>query len=339
MSLVSIFMPSNRPFASSRVAIESAIVYAEKTGGRLIVSDNSGDPEKLAVFGNASDHMLYLHSPGASPADNFLRALAKVETPFVMPMGDDDEIFLLDDKPRIDLSMLDDDIVGLRPTTVVWTVENGIVATNQFQIRAATADQRINEYRRLAPGNNALYYATFRTATYKALFEPFYTLHPTRGGYCDWSLVFALVACGRIPHDPATVFRYNLGRWSSPESIRDTTQSLFTAVGLPPEAMHYARLMRFVDTHCLLSSRHLPLQPDQRQQAIALHGRTTMQSFRAQVTQEPQRFSAEARALAGAPESFDDMQAVFERSLTVLDGLKPDLSTLYRDYYQALAGT
>jgi hypothetical protein len=62
---LSICMPSNRPLTTSRAAIESALAYAGKTGAKLIVSDNSRDPEKQAFLQNRSADLVYHWSQSA----------------------------------------------------------------------------------------------------------------------------------------------------------------------------------------------------------------------------------------------------------------------------------
>ena len=103
MTQLSICMPSNRPLATSRGSIESALTHAEKTGARLIVSDNSRDPEKRAFLENRSLNLLYHYSPSEDASSNWMEALSLAETPFLLPMGDDDQIYFNAGETPVDL--------------------------------------------------------------------------------------------------------------------------------------------------------------------------------------------------------------------------------------------
>lgn len=335
MTRLSIFMPSNRSFKASRSAIESALRYAEKADCRFILSDNSGDPEKRRHFEHCSARMTYIVPPNDNALLNHMMALAQVETPFLMPMGDDDEIYLLDGVPRTDLAELPDDVIGLRPRTHIWTIVKGVLQTERFAISAVDAGERLREYNEKTRGNNSIYYSLYRTGPFRELSRLFVDHHPTRGGYCDWSLSFSLIACGRVLYDPATVYRYDLGRWATGQGLADTKALLYRQVGLRDEAEHYTALLRFLDVDCFLQSDILPLTTPMRRSAKDMNARIALATFLRKVKAEPQIYDADVPAIAEAIGRTSDLSAVFEQCLPLVERLSPGLGDRYVRFRQA----
>lgn len=335
MTLLSICLPSYRTLQAAQASIDSALIYAEKVDAQVILSDNSGDPEKRARYEHASPRLIYLKSDGLSGNDNHMRALERVDTPFVMPMGDDDELYLLDDQPRIALETLPADVIGLRPQTLIWTKEGGVDHVDRFAIEADSAGERLSEYNGKARGNNTFYYSCYRTSIFRGLIMLFQKEHPLRGGYCDWALMFTLVSAGKFLHDAATLYRYDLGRWSLAQGIKEANESLFLAAGLPAEAEHYGSLLRFVDIHVFLAWRGLGLSPEERQGAQLANARLALSAFLDQVKVKPQFFDEEVHYLAGVIRQAGDLDVAFNLSLLILDRLQDGLSTRYAAFNTA----
>lgn len=335
MTQLSIFMPSNRNFKASRSAIESALRYAEKADCRFILSDNSGDPEKRRHFEHCSARMTYVVPPNDDALLNHMTALAQVKTPFLMPMGDDDEIYLLDGEPRTNLADLPADVIALRPRTHVWTIEKGVIQTERFAISSADAGERLREYNEKTKGNNSIYYSLYRTEPFRELFRLFVDHHPTRGGYCDWSLSFSLIAGGRVLYDPATVYRYDLGRWATTQSLADTKALLYRQVGLRDEAERYTALLRFLDVDCFLEAQFLPLTMPMRHNAKAMNARIALATFLRKVKAEPQAYDADVPGIAEAIGRTADLSAVFEQCLALVERLSPGLGDRYVRFRQA----
>lgn len=335
MTQLSIFMPSNRSFKTSRSAIESALRYAEKADCRFILSDNSGDPEKRRHFEHCSARMTYVVPPNNDALLNHMTALSRVETPFLMPMGDDDEIYLLDGEPRTDLTELPADVIALRPRTHIWTLEKGVIQAERFAISSLDAGERLREYNEKTRGNNSIYYSLFRTEPFRELSRLFVDHHPTRGGYCDWSLCFSLIASGRVLYDPAMVYRYDLGRWATAQGMAQTKALLYRQVGLRDEAEHYSALLRFLDVDCFLESDVLPLTVVMRRNAKAMNARIALGTFLRKVMAEPQTYDADVRGIAEAIGQTTDLSAVFVQCLPLVDRLSPGLGDRYVRFRQA----
>ncbi len=308
MTLLTIIIPSNRTLQNARGSLDSALIYAEKTGCRVIVADNSGDAEKPLRYRNASSQLLYLDTTGYSANQNYMAALNEVDTPFVMPMGDDDEIYSLDRQPRFDLANAPADVAGVRPLTLTWSVENGVHARDDNPLTALHADERIRQFSDPARRNNTIYYSIFRTGMFKSVFALFDAHHPTSGGYCDWAIVACFVACGRILHDPSTLFRYDLGRWASQAGVEQATLSLFRQVGMPDESEAYTGLLRFVDTHGLLMAKDLPISAYDRERALMLNAQVALTAFVKRTGEKPQQFTPEALTFAAKIPGFSSLE-------------------------------
>lgn len=334
MLLLSLCMPSNRNLEASRASIESALAYAEATDSRLILSDNSGDLEKRTYFEARSPRLTYLVPEGSDPVVNLMTALAAADTEFVMPMGDDDEIYFVEGEEQADLAALPAEFIGVRPQTQIWTRHDGVRQTERFEIEGATAADRILEYNQKSRGNNSIYYAMYRSSSFKPLLKLFQDAHPTRGGYCDWPICFTLLACGKMAYDPATIYRYDLGRWADRQSMDRSKQSLYENAGLPADAEKFAALLTFVDLHTFLLARFLPLSIEDRQGALVRNCQIALSTFLRKVQNEPGGYDETVRHLAQMIEEDPDINSAFQISVMMTDSIQPGLKDRYVRFFQ-----
>lgn len=337
MAQLSICMPSNRPWTTSRDAIESALVYAEKTGARLIVSDNSRDPEKRSALQNRSPSLLYHYSPSEDASGNWLEALSLADTPFLLPMGDDDQIHFNEGNTPVDLSLLPDDIAGVRPHTQIWTAENGVCQTETYTIDAPSPAERLQEFSRKVMGNNSMFYSIYRTSVFPSLFRFFTQTHPTKGGYCDWSLTFALITAGRMIHDPSLIYRYDLGIWATGEGIAAASSNLYLKAGLPADSEKYAALLRFLDVHVFTLRPSLQLSPEERGNVLLMNGRLAVAEFLQGVRTNAADYDEVVVYLAELIEQERDIDSIFHLALLMTDCIKPGLKDGYIRFFQAAA--
>ncbi|CAN7362460.1 hypothetical protein LJR098_003034 [Rhizobium sp. LjRoot98] len=337
MAQLSICMPSNRPWATSRSAIESALAYAEKTGALLIVSDNSRDPEKRAFLQNRSPNLLYHYSSSEDASGNGLEALSLADTPFVMPMGDDDHIQFSADETPVDLSLLPDDVVGVRPQTQIWTAENGVCQTECYTVDAASPAERLHEFTRKVMGNNSIYYSIYRTGAFVPLLRLFTQAHPTNGGYCDWSLTFALITAGRVVHDPSLIYRYDLGIWATENGIAEATSNLYVKAGLPADSEKYAALLRFLDVHVFAIRPSLRLAPAERDEVLLMNGRLALAAFLQSVRTNGADYDEVVVYLAELIEQERNIESIFHLALLMADCIKPGLKDGYIRFFKAAA--
>ena len=335
MTQLTLCMPSNRDLRHSAGAIETALIYADKRDCRLVLSDNSGDPEKRARYENSHPRLTYVIPDRDNGLQNMAFALSKVETPFLLPMGDDDEIYSLDGKPPVDLAALPGDVAGIRPQTFVWTNEKGVQQVDRFPITAEDAGSRLLEYNGKANGNNGFYYSAYRSDLFKGLFALFSQAHPTRGGYCDWALSFTLCSAGKFLTDASTIYRYDLGRWASRNTLEEAKISLYLQAGLPAEAEHFSALLRFIDVHIFLTA--LPLPEIERRNAQTANARLALRTFRHEVTKAPDQYDAEVVYLAELTGQTPDLDTAFQISLLIADRLQEGLAEKYVQFAKAAA--
>lgn len=336
MTQLTLCMPSNRDLRNSAGAIETALIYAEKRDCRLVVSDNSGDPQKRARYENSNPRLTYVVPDRDNGLQNMAFALSKVETPFLLPMGDDDEIYGLDGKPPVDFAALPGDVAGIRPQTFVWTNEKGVQQIDRFPITSEDAGSRLMEYNGKANGNNGFYYSAYRSDLFKGLFSLFSQAHPTRGGYCDWALSFALCAAGKFLTDTSTIYRYDLGRWASRNTLEEAKISLYLQAGLPAEAEHFSALLRFIDVHIFLTA--LPFPEIERRNAQTANARLALRTFLHEVTKAPDQYDAEVVYLAELTGQTPDLDTAFQISLLIADRLQEGLAEKYVQFAKAAAG-
>ncbi|KQY22619.1 hypothetical protein [Rhizobium sp. Root483D2] len=337
MAQLSICMPSNRPLTTSRAAIESALAYAGKTGAKLIVSDNSRDPEKRAFLQNRSADLVYHCSQSADASGNWLEAMSLADTPFLLPMGDDDEIHFSAGETQVDLSSLPQDVAGIRPQTQIWTAAGGVCQTERYTIDAPNPAERLQEFSRKVMGNNSIFYSIYRTSTFVPLLQFFTRAHPTRGGYCDWSLSFALIASGRMIHDPSLIYRYDLGKWVTESGIAAASSDLYEKAGLPADSEKYAALLRFLDIHILALRRSLQFTAAERGEVLLMNGRLAMAEFLKSVRTNAQVYDEVVVYLAGLIEQERNIDSIFHLALMMTDRIKPGLKDGYIRFFQAAA--
>lgn len=333
MTLLTIYMPSNRSLARSRDAIESALAYAAHVDARLIISDNSGDMEKRRWLEARSPRLQAVVSDAQSAGENWRTAFSLVETPFLLPMGDDDLMSFNEDEEPVDLATLPADVIGVRPVTQIWTLDEGVRQTERFVLSEPTPGGRFLEYARKARGNNASYYSIFRTAPFLALMRLFLDSHPTKGGYIDWAVCLALFAGGRLMHDPSLVYRYDLGRWAGAESLQRTKVRLFTEAGLPEDTEKFWGLLLFLDLYVLLA--RLPLDGAARQDANVASYRMLLKPFLESVAEAPDRFDETTRYIAEMVAAEQRLDTIFQLSVYLSDCIKPGLKDGYVQFYQA----
>ena len=335
MTQLTLCMPSNRGFQASRRAIETALEYCVARDGFLVIADNSGDSEKREHWSRHSGRLIYLITDDFDVGRNFLAAIDAAETPFVMMMGDDDEIAFNARFQPVDLASLPIDHLGVRPLTQVFISDRGVVRVKDFGISESGPAERILEYNKLAGGDNSAFYSIFQKEAYLALMELFIHHHPTKGGYCDWAQVTALFAYGKMAYDPSTVFRYNMDQWSSMDQIQKQVVRLFVEAGLPADSEKYDALLRFLDLFVFLSRTRSPLTAEEARSTLAMLSVVFFGSYLRQVKQSPEKYSETMRYLADLALEEVDMMSRFHIALVMADNIKPGLKNGYIEFYKA----
>jgi hypothetical protein len=268
MRLLSVGMPSNRSFAESRRAIETALAYCEARNALLIVSDNSRDPEKAAYWKDHPGPLLYIADAPADSGENSMMVLRAVETPFFLSIGDDDELLIDPSLTPVDLATLADDYIGVKPLTELFIPGRGVAKRNEYGIVSEEPGARLIEYYGKNRGDNTTFYSIFRTAPFRSLIEFFMTHHPTKGSFCDWQLVFMLLLQGRLASDASTIYRYNVSAWDTAEKIAQNSAQRYQAGGLTADYQTYEALLQGLDLYCFVSRREAGLSASVVQQLM-----------------------------------------------------------------------
>lgn len=340
-SLVTVIVPSNRPLALSKGPLESAIRFSAAKNYRLVISDNSGEGAKIAYFSDLPEHVTYITPLAPTAIENVLACLDEAETEFVLPIGDDDYVEALSGEPDFDFASLGEDFIGVRPLTQVFAVGEGVLRTHSFTIDGQTAADRMYEYRQKVAGDNTLYYSYLRRDDFQELIRLLIG-HPIVTGDMDWAVVYSLVCNGKVAFDPSTCFRYDVGRWRWTEGIEASIRSIYEKAGLPPEAVAFEHLFRFLDCYVLAFRRTLRLSELDRIKSlyasvVIFLGRTLHKS-----ENQPQQYVGFERELgmirAVLKEPDDYLINVFDVAARVADRLKPGLYEQYVHWFAAVQG-
>ncbi|MCD2176714.1 glycosyltransferase [Rhizobium sp. C1] len=262
MRQISICMPSNRGFEKSFRAIETALAFCEARDAMLIVSDNSRDAEKAAYWQGRSRHLCYLADAPLEPNANAMNTFAAVETPFLMPIGDDDELHADDAHVPVDLAALAPDVIGVKPVTELFIGGTDIAVRRAFELDAQTPGLRLRQFFQRNEGDNTAFYSIFRTAPYMSLRTCFLEFHPTRGGYCDWPMSMALFMSGKLLLDRSIVFRYNAEAWATRDAIDESEKRLYASAGLPENFHDYSLILRAMDLFVFSARKNSGLTRD-----------------------------------------------------------------------------
>lgn len=335
MAILSVCMPSNRDFASSRRAIEAALAYCEARNGRLIVSDNSRDPEKAAYWKGRSNALHYITDAPPASAENYRLALEAVETPFLLPIGDDDELHARPDVAPLDLASLGPEYIGARPRIEMFVP--GLPGTRRrgYGIDAESPGERLREYAVKSDGENTTYYSLFRTEPYRALIEFFLAHHPTKGQYCDWQLAYSLIALGRLAADPSTFYRYNASSWASGETASKNARQSYLSAGLSEDYSQYYMLLQGLDVYVFVSRRNAGLAPVALAKLLAGEVSDMINAGLHVIWQTTSGAAPEIAALAQKAIAEKNPSIKFLLAASILDHFVPGLKSRYIAFLKA----
>lgn len=332
--MLSIIMPSNRPFSAALRALDSALQYVEKRGGMLIVSDNSGDARKQKALLGCSPNLTYSVPEDKSAKGNFLNALRLAETEFVMVMGDDDEIYEAPEQTPFDLAGLADDFIGVKPLIAVTDSEGKVKRVKDFSLQQETPSGRIFAYNENSGGDNSAFYSIFRRGPFLALMDLFYAAHPTKPANADWALAYTLFSYGKLAYDPSSILKYNFHNWETDEQVDAAVEGIFTAASLDKQAKHYRQLLIYIDMMILSHSHASPLATSQKADIAENAARSFFLGFLNRVKREPETYGAQAvltvdHILAQADRASQDDLA---RAIDLTAFIDPSLPMRYRQF-------
>lgn len=256
-----ICIPSHKNFADSIDSINSAILFARQTNSKIIVSDNSECKVKFDYFTNIKiDNFYYKNTKGLDLTNNWLSTLEDVSTEFLSFLSDDDLILNISDN-SIDYSTIDHSIVAIRPSVNYWAKDVGIYNSSNFAITETNARSRLSNYLDVSNGHNSTLFSAYRSEIIIPLYQLFNDHHPTRSGYTDWSLVFALVSSGKLIVDPNYSLTYKNTNWyGTHEFINKNLANLFILADLPEKTAVILPLFKALDSFIFIMRSFSPLE-------------------------------------------------------------------------------
>ena len=232
-----------RRFVSARESIESAVRFCIKQNMRLVVSDNSGSPEKataLKPLMQGHENLVYLETPPCGMMDNWFLTFNETKSDFVLMMGDDDTIFSYGDAPTF--TNITPDVVGIRPAVMGYSDEGGIIRSYTSEITAPHPTQRVMDHLQTSSGANLGIFTFWRRDIFKSIMDLWFGPHPSKGTYCDWAVMNGLISSGTVLRDPSSCYFYNLQNWmGDAQAVQQMVEKAYTKSGLPPTAAAYSR--------------------------------------------------------------------------------------------------
>lgn len=265
-----ICIPSHKNFDESIDSINSAIVFARQTNSKIILSDNSDCQIKFNYFEkNKIDNLLYQNTSGFDLAKNWYSTVENVSTEFLSILSDDDLILNISNN-SIDYSNVDSSVVAIRPSFNYWATDVGVYNSSNFSIIDVNAKSRLDNYLNVCNGHNSTLFAAFRTELIAPLYKLWNDHHPTRSGYTDWSLVFALVSSGKLITDPNYSLTYKNTNWyGTHEFINQNIINLFIQADLPEKTSVLLPLFKAVDSFIFIMRSFSPLEFSEKIEAAS----------------------------------------------------------------------
>jgi hypothetical protein len=333
-------MPSNRGRAASAESIQSAMAVCKKTGIGLAVSDNSQDPEKEKELGPtmAEAGLDYIKSPPCGMTENWMRAFNAADGEFVLMMGDDDSMFSVSPPP--DFSKLPGDVVGIKPCLFAYTDGAGIGRVNFAAIQSPAAHDRIVENIKAANGTNLGIFSFWRRDILKSIMDLLFIHHPTKGTYCDWAVMNALVSSGKVVTDPSLCYFYNLQNWAgTQEHIQAQVERAFTSCGLPAGSSAYALLLNAIDSFIFVNRKDSPLPEQERGLTAIFSLNIYLQGYTKNIPADSKHAHAgEIKKLSQKLVGNDSVPEIFSLFSEIFDAIRPNLGEQYREFYQEAVG-
>ncbi|TWD57761.1 hypothetical protein FB480_101514 [Agrobacterium vitis] len=334
MTSLTLCLPSNRPLTSAATSIDSAVQFCQQRNCYLVIADNSGDPAKRAYYEQISDRVIYIQSQEKTAIANLLVAVSAANTPFVMPIGDDDFISSSVGSMPIDLTGLSNDFAGVVPLVELRGEDGRVLKTKGCGFESDDPAERLKLYLENAKGDNTGYYSLYRRQPFLQAISFIAAYHPTRGSYTDWAVALALLASGKMLHDPSILYSYTLGRWADPAAAQQALIDLYVGAGLPPSAARWDRLFVYLDLYVLVSSAVVDLPQDEKQALLARLSSGLLLDFISRVSAAPQGLDNECLYLCEMIAEESDSFMRFQMALLLIDRVQAGLKDRYITFFR-----
>lgn len=329
-----ICIPSNRGLCESSNSFNSAFKYSLNKNVTVSISDNSESIEKFNYYRNTnSEKIIYSARKNSGPNDNWLTSLTQVEADFKSILSDDDLIESTDINFELP-NFIDSDIIGIRPTMSLATEALGIYNTTNYSITDDTAINRVKSFSYLNQSVTTTYFSFFRSNILSDIIYIQNKFHPTKGGYCDWPILFSIISSGKIISDPGTHITYNNTNWYGDEAfINNNIKKLFIDVDLPESSVIYLPLLSALDCFIMTMRSASPLQISEKKECATF---LLMMYINIFLKTDAHIFSNEKNEIIFAIQKLSASQTVNEciiNSIDVVSHIRDDLKSKYCEYY------
>lgn len=339
-SILSIGILSNRNFAASHEAIESAIHFCRKNKYQLVVSDNSGDAEKETKLRALmqEENLRYIKSPACTMTENWFNTFNGTDGDFVLIMGDDDRIFSFGESPAF--TDLPKNVVGIRPNLVGYTEPAGISRLNFSPIQSPSAPDRIVEHLKTSNGANMGIFTFWRREIYKSIMDLWFLHYPTKGTYSDWAVMNGLVSSGNVILDPMSCYFYNLQNWVGDAAfIQSQIEKAFIVSGLPAGASDYAIFFNAIDSFIFINRADSPLSAEERLPSAMFCLDLCLKQYIQNLPQNSKHVSGmKILKLSQKLAETDSLPKLFQLILDIIATIQPGLEDRYKTFYEKAIG-
>lgn len=334
-------IPSNRPLERSRESIESAVRFCIKNNMRLVVSDNSGSPEKAAALkplmqGHAN--LVYLETLPCGMMENWFLTFNETKSDFVLMMGDDDTVFSYGDASAF--TNMPHDVVGIRPAVMGYSDTGGILRSYTSEITAEHPTQRVMDHLNTSSGANLGIFTFWRRDIFKSIMDLWFGPHPTKGTYCDWAVMNGLVSSGIILRDPSSCYFYNLQNWmGDAQAVQDMVEKAYVKTGLPAAASVYSRLFNAADSFIFVSRKDNPIPAQERFLTAIFCLDMYLKNYVASLPLASTHPRAkDIAALSQKLVNNDSIPDIFAILFDILEAIESGLGTRYKEFHKSATG-
>ncbi len=337
---LSIGMPSNRPLAQSRDAIESAHAFCLRNDYNFVVSDNSGDAAKRNWLKDIMQHdgLHHIDSPPCDMIDNWFQAFHATTGDYVLMMGDDDTIFGYEDAPAF--TNIPADVIGLRPAIMGYGKAEGVIRTYASSINAERGAERVVEYLQTAQGANLGILSFWRRDVFEPIMNLWLKSHPTKATYCDWAVMTAISSSGKVIRHPAGCYFYNMQNWLGDSAfVAAQVEKAYSKGGLPAGAVSYERVLNAIDSFIFTFRSSSPLPYEERFIAAAFTMDLFLKPYRDNLPVASKHANAaQINSISQQLVGVDDIPTILNILLEIVEAIQPGLAQKYRDFNIAATG-
>lgn len=337
---LSIGIPSNRKLAACEDSIRSAVELCRRHNIGLYISDNAGDAQKTAALSEIvqGDGLRYVSRAPCGMIENWFDAFNGTDGDFVLMMGDDDKVFSYG--TMIDVSAVADDVAGVRPAIMAYLEPRGITSINFSEIRRDKPMERIVEHLKTSNGANLGICSFWRRDILKSIMELHFYAHPTKGTYCDWSLMNGLVSSGKVVKNPMMCYFYDVHNWMGDAVfVQKQVERAFESSGLPGSAAAYATVLNALDSFIYVARKDSPLSREDRVSAGLFCLTMLLENFSQHIPATSAHPNAGAlNTLAHKLIGNRNAASLFDIALGIVASLQDGLDIKYKTFFEQATG-